>query len=193
LKDREAIRNREQANAAEIENIRKVVVKYFTRKPTRKKAPFDFTWMRRLHREMFCEVWTWAGQLRTAEVNLPVAPPQEIETRLGELAKDLALGGATPESVLSDAAHLHHRALWIHPFPNGNGRWSRMLANIWLKTRDHPLPEWPDEVTGSQSVIREEYLVAVRTADHGDIESLLDLHRRFTPLPTPKKKRRPKQ
>ena len=56
------------------------------------------------------------------------------------------------------AVHLHHRAVQIHPFLNGNGRWARLLANILLKLHKAPLTEWPEEAIGATSVIREEYL-----------------------------------
>ena len=75
---------------------------------------------------------------------------------------------------------LHHRAVGIHPFPNGNGRWARMLANIWLKRHGHAITEWPEETIGSMSVIRDEYLTAIRASDEGDEGPLWALHQRFT-------------
>ena len=69
---------------------------------------------------------------------------------------------------------LHYRAVGIHPFPNGNGRWARMLANIWLRRHGHPITEWPEETIGSVSVIRkEEHLTAIRAYDEGDEGPLL--------------------
>ena len=76
---------------------------------------------------------------------------------------------------------LHHRAVHIHPFPNGNGRWSRMLASIWLWLHDHPPTHWPEETLGVESVARSECLAAIRAADDGDYGPLIELHRRHTP------------
>ena len=81
---------------------------------------------------------------------------------------------------MEQAARLHHRAVRVHPFPNGNGRWARMLANVWLKRHDHMVTVWPEETIGSKSIIRVEYLAAVRTADEGDEGPLIELHRRYT-------------
>jgi len=78
------------------------------------------------------------------------------------------------------AAMLHHRAVHIHPFPNGNGRWSRMRANIWLKRNRRPITEWPEQVIGRESPVRGEYFQGIRAADGGDYEALLELHPRFT-------------
>lgn len=54
------------------------------------------------------------------------------------------------------------RGVAIHPFLNGNGRWARMLANIWLKRNGHPITEWPEATISFKSVIRDEYLAAIR-------------------------------
>jgi Fic family protein len=68
----------------------------------------------------------------------------------------------------------------IHPFLNGNGRWSRMLANIWLRRNRRSITEWPDQVIGRESPVRCEYLQAMRAADEGDYKLLFELYRRFT-------------
>ena len=60
-----------------------------------------------------------------------------------------------------------------------NGRWSRLLANIWLKLHKLPLTEWPEDVIGATSAIRDDYLAAIRAADTGDFAPLIEMHRRF--------------
>ena len=30
------------------------------------------------------------------------------------------------------AVRFHHAIVFIHPFPNGNGRWSRLMADIFM-------------------------------------------------------------
>lgn len=85
---------------------------------------------------------------------------------------------ASLEQWLAD--HLHHLAGQIHPFPNGNGRWSRLLANIWLKVHKWPLTDWPEDAIGATSVIRDDYLAAVRAADSGDYSPLIELHRKYS-------------
>ena len=56
---------------------------------------------------------------------------------------------------------------------------SYILANIWLKLNKQPLTEWPEEVIGETSVIRDEYLTAIHAADSGDYAPLIELHRRY--------------
>ena len=53
-----------------------------------------------------------------------------------------------------------------------------MLANIWLKLNRHPLVDWPERIIGTESDIRAAYIAAIRKADDGDLEALIDLHRR---------------
>jgi hypothetical protein len=65
---------------------------------------------------------------------------------------------------------------------NGNGRWSRMLTNVWLLERQQTVVEWPKDL-GETSPIRKEYIDALKAADHGDLEPFIALHRRFIPMP----------
>ena len=83
--------------------------------------------------------------------------------------------------LLEQAARLHHSAVVIHPFENGNGRWSRMLANIWLKQNGSNLTFWPEATVGETSVIRDEYLQALKAADRMDFGPLFALHAKYTP------------
>ena len=176
------IRNREELSVAEAENVRKAIVKYLGGPLTRRTAKFDLPWMQKLHREMFRDVWKWAGEVRTTDLNL--GPPwYQVSTQLHDLCADLAYWKTHWPDVVEQAAHLHHRAVQIHPFLNGNGRWSRLLANIWLKLHKLPVTEWPEEAIGETSVIRDDYLAAVRAADSGDYAPLIELHRLFAAKP----------
>ncbi len=173
------ISRREELNIHEARNVLKAVEKYLLGgRPTAKTAPFDFTWALRLHREMFGDVWKWAGEVRKNRTNIGVEPTQ-IEARLYDLLGRLGYWKELP--LVEQAAMLHHGAVFIHPFENGNGRWSRMLANIWT-FREGGLPVvWPDEVLGTASPIREDYLKAIKACDAGEFGPLIDLHKQYTP------------
>lgn len=82
-------------------------------------------------------------------------------------------------SHIEQAAMLHHRTVRIHPFLNGNGRWARLLTNIWLSQMRCPIIDWPEPTLGSENEIRKQYLEAMRQADSGDYAPLFDLHRQF--------------
>ena len=164
-------------NNLEAENIRKATVKYLSRKPTKSSAPFSYAWLLRLHKEMYGDVWSWAGAPRQTATNVGVPAFQIPEALQGML-----LNLAHWENSLSEtetAALLHHRAVQIHPFLNGNGRWARMLANIWLKKNGQALTFWPTDIEHATQY-RAAYLAALRAADDTDLAPLTALHRRFT-------------
>jgi Fic-DOC domain mobile mystery protein B len=171
---------RAEVNKAEARNILKATIKYLARRPTPRKAPFDYAWALRLHREMFGDVWDWGGQIRKHDLNLGL-PWQQVEAALYHLLVDLPTWAGYGVGLLEQSVRLHYRAVYIHPFENGNGRWARMLANIWLKRHGHAVTEWPEEVIGGESVERGQYLAAIRAADNGDEAPLLELSRHYTP------------
>jgi Fic-DOC domain mobile mystery protein B len=166
-------------NRAEAENIRKVVVKYLAAKPPRRSAPFTLSWVKRLHKQMFGDVWKWAGEFRQQNLNLG-CDWHQVPMQFQALLDDLTFWEGRGDALVDQALRLHHRAVRIHPFLNGNGRWARMLANVWLKRHGQPITEWPEKTIGSKSEIRDEYLAAIRAADDGDEGPLKELHLRFT-------------
>ena len=179
LKDK-SIKTREQLNIAEAENILKPFVKYLGAKPSKKLASFDLNWFKQLHEEMFDDVWEYAGQFRNEDVNIGVKW-QNILTEMYQLEGDIKYWEENDTcDVLERSVRIHFQAVRIHPFLNGNGRWSRLLGNIYLKQNDHPLVKWPEETIGiEKSVARDAYLAAVKRADTGDLSELIELHKKY--------------
>ncbi len=174
-----SIRTREQLNNAEAANILKPIVKYLGARPSKKLAPFDLNWFKQLHKEMFCDVWSFAGKFRREDLNMGIKW-QNVQTELYKLEGDIAFWVENETfETLETAVRIHFQAVYIHPFSNGNGRWSRLLGNIFLKQNDHPLVVWPEETIGTESSIRGLYLAAVKKADTGDLSDLVDLHRQY--------------
>lgn len=173
------VKTRGELNELEAANILKATLKYLGKKPTRRSARFDFSWGLKLHKEMFGDVWRWAGKMRTSDLNIGM-PWQQVEPALFELFQNLTLWEQSEVDLMDQVTWLHHRAVFIHPFKNGNGRWARMLANVWLKLHGENPTMWPEASVGTVSEIREEYLKAVRLGDEGDFELLKNLHKRYT-------------
>lgn len=171
---------RESLNQLEIENIEVVVDKYLIDPISEVDAPFTYDWMLQLHREMFCNVWNWAGAVRNYNVTIG-CDAAHVAARLWDLAECVPYFQPAPNEVIRLAAELHHRAVHIHPFPNGNGRWSRMLANVWLRLRGSPITFWPADMAAA-GANRTEYINAVVAADARNLGPLVELHRRYTPL-----------
>jgi Fic-DOC domain mobile mystery protein B len=130
-----------------------------------------------LHRRMFSDVWKWAGGRRQRETNIGVAPAS-ISVQV-ELALDDARYWHEHETFPVDerAARLHHRLVSIHPFPNGNGRCTRLLADLYLRACGEPPFTWGHATLDVSGSARLTYLAAIRAADDGDFAPLIDFAR----------------
>jgi Fic-DOC domain mobile mystery protein B len=83
-----------------------------------------------LHKRMFGHVWKWAGKYRKSNKNIGIDCFQ-IQTELHKLLGDVAFWLENKTYNLTDLAIIfHHRLVKIHLFPNGNGRHSRLCADI---------------------------------------------------------------
>jgi fido (protein-threonine AMPylation protein) len=127
---------------------------------------------------MFCDVWEWAGKPRQFDLNLGVTW-YRIPEHVLSLTRDLSFWDDSNMPLIEQTTRLHHRAVKIHPFRNGNGRWSRLLVNIRLEIHKQPLIFWPEEIIGQASRIRDSYIKALQDADRGDYEPLLALHNQY--------------
>jgi Fic-DOC domain mobile mystery protein B len=133
----------------------------------------DDAFLRELHRRMFGRTWKWAGTYRSTEKNLGVAPPRIARDvrELLENTKAQIAGKVAPFDEV--AARLHHRLVWIHPFPNGNGRHARLLTDLLLAANGAEPFTWGRSDLEHAGEARERYLAALRAADARDLAPLL--------------------
>lgn len=130
-----------------------------------------------LHRRMFGEVWKWAGQVRRSNKNLGVDWPQ-IRPAVRDLIEDARLW--RDESVFKPdelAVGFHHRLVWIHPFPNGNGRHARLMADLIVMRHGRPRFTWGRASLHQTSTLRTHYIQALQAADAGKVGLLLEFAR----------------
>ncbi len=135
---------------------------------------FTEKFIRNLHKRMFGHVWKWAGEFRRSNKNIGVDKWQ-IPIALKALCDDalfwLAHNSFPPDEM---AIRFKHRLVSIHCFPNGNGRHSRMMADIIIeKVFKRPPFRWGAGDLVHQTDTRSHYLNAVRAADRDDYEPLL--------------------
>jgi Fic-DOC domain mobile mystery protein B len=168
---------RKDVYLAEAENIRKAIMKYLTDIPTKDEAPFDLSWMLELHKEMYYDVWEWAGTVRKTELSLGVDKSQ-IFIQLKYLCDDISFWEKNKTyDVYEIAARIHYHAVRIHPFPNGNGRWSRMLANVYLIQNGLTPVKWQENELAKNNELRKYYIDCIKNADRGDFKDFLELHK----------------
>ncbi|MCW2909344.1 MAG: filamentation induced by cAMP protein Fic, partial [Actinomycetia bacterium] len=127
---------RDELNRAEAENITRAMSwLFFSRRRLQPGLVTREAWLRRLHRRMYDQVWAWAGQYRTTDRNLGVpywqvrVDMRNVEADVGEWLAD---SGAARYSNDECAIRFGYRLVVIHPFPNGNGRWSRLASDALI-------------------------------------------------------------
>lgn len=128
-----------------------------------------------LHKRLFGEVWKWAGSFRSTGKNIGIDPIY-IAVELRTLMDDARYWAehATYEPIEA-ASRLHHRLVYIHPFPNGNGRHARILADTALTDVYGVSPiNWAGGYDlQNMNERRVAYIAALRSADRGDYGPLL--------------------
>jgi Fic-DOC domain mobile mystery protein B len=131
--------------------------------------------VRTLHKRLFGDVWQWAGTFRQTEKNIGIDPLQ-ISVQLHSLLGNTRFWiDNKTYGPLETAVRFHHRLVYIHPFPNGNGRHARIAADALL-TRVCSLE--PIDWSGGydlqlMNARREQYISALKAADAGHYELLL--------------------
>ena len=169
-----SIATRAELNQLERYNINQARV-WAMRPRTLKRADLlSDGFARELHRRMFDEVWRWAGKYRVSERNLGWQWPR-IPEGVRAAMDDAAFWDQNGTYPLPDAAvRLHYKLVLIHPWPNGNGRHARLMADIWCVARGLPEPTWGAEAElMAVGGARERYLAALRAADQNDFAPLL--------------------
>ena len=133
--------------------------------------------LRTLHQRLFGETWKWAGSYRTTLKNIGCEAWQ-IPGLLKCLQDDVKIWiehqGYSPGEI---AARFHHRLVWIHPFPNGNGRFARLATDLLCGQQGWPLSSWGSADLGKAGEARAAYISALRTADNHDFTPLISFIR----------------
>lgn len=130
-------------------------------------------YVRKLHLKMFGQTWKWAGQYRTTEKNIGI-PFYEIRERLAALFGDVRYWIENGTFLADEIAiRFHHRLVAIHPFPNGNGRHARLIADVMVMKLGCPVFTWGSTDLVKQGEARARYLNVIKAADNGDIQPLL--------------------
>jgi Fic-DOC domain mobile mystery protein B len=129
--------------------------------------------VKQIHVKMFNKTWRWAGQFRKTNKNIGVDWPL-VSVELKILLDDVqyqAENNIYPKDEL--AARFHHRLVAIHPFPNGNGRHARMMADIMLIALGCSRFSWGSNSLAESSPVRKLYIEALREADRMNYEKLI--------------------
>jgi Fic-DOC domain mobile mystery protein B len=164
------ITTREQLNELEAKNILEAISWVFERRRDVTSEAF----LLGLHRRMLDKVWRWAGKYRTTERNLG-ALPHRIKVDLHALLDNMRYWiehKTFPPDEL--AVRFHHGLVVIHPFANGNGRWSRLAADVLIVQLGGERFSWGSGADLQRAgADRDRYIAALREADAHSFEQLV--------------------
>ena len=140
-----------------------------------RKEILDEGFLRRLHQQMFGETWRWAGSFRKSDKNIGVDWLQigvELKKLLDDVRYQVANGSLPPDEI---AVRFHHRLVAIRPFPNGNGRHARLMADLLVERLGRPRFTWGSASLTDTNETRQRYIAALQAADARDIAPCLPL------------------
>lgn len=171
------ITHRSDLNEAEQDNIVKGAA--WARRGRRQKPDAILTadFAQEMHKRMFGDVWSWAGKYRTTARNIGIDAcriPMDVLAMFDDVRYWVEHRTYEPEEL---AIRLHHRLVSIHPFPNGNGRHARLMADLLVERLGSQSFTWGGANLANIGELRSRYIAALRAADNHDIGPLLEFAR----------------
>ena len=171
------ITHRRDLNEAEQENIVKGAAWARRSRSRKPDGLLTVAFAQSLHKRMFGEVWKWAGAYRQTAKNIGIEAhrvPAEMPMLFDDIRYWLENATYPPDEI---AVRLHHRLAAIHPFPNGNGRHARLMADLLVERLGGKAFTWGGGSLADIGELRARYIAALRAADDHDIAPLLTFAR----------------
>ncbi len=140
----------------------------------KKENIFTEEFVRQLHKKMYGNVWKWAGEFRKTEKSIGI-DPVKIGIALKQLNDDVLFW--IDKKIYSEeeiAIRYKHSIVKIYCFANGNGRHSRLMADIIVnKIYSKPVFNWGKTSLSNSIEQRSRYIKALKEADNGNIQMLI--------------------
>lgn len=160
---------RRELNEAEQVNIA-AAAKWLS---SRRRNVLDERFLRELHKRMFGQVWRWAGRYRTTPRNIGVDAyriAMDVAQTIDDARFWVANNTFPPDEI---AVRFSHRLVAVPPFPNGNGRFSRMVGDLLAVQLGRSRFSWGRQSLVDANVTRADYVASLRAADAHDIAPLI--------------------
>ena len=141
----------------------------------KKRDLLEEGFIRDLHRQMLGRTWQWAGTFRKSDKNIGVTWTQ-VAVKLRDLLSDTTHRIAHQVFEADETVvRFHHQLVWIHAFPNGNGRHARLMEDLLALRLGRPRLTWGggEATLTAMGTIRDQYLSALRAADQGQFKALM--------------------
>ena len=141
------------------------------------EALLSENFIRDLHKHMFADVWKWAGSYRKSCKIIGI-DAYLSHSEISNLLENVRFWCDQKTYALDEiAVRLHHRLVFIHPFPNGNGRHARLMADLLLERSGHHPFSWGEHAFTDDADLRRRYIEALKNADAHNIQTLLSFAR----------------
>lgn len=174
----EHITTQQQLNEWEQMNILEAE-KWMSRKKFRMDEISNTIFIKKLHHRMFGKTWKWSGEFRRSNKNIGIdwlSIPVELKLLLDDFQFQLTHQTYPTDEI---AVRFHHRLVAIHPFANGNGRHARLMTDIFLLSQKLKRFSWGmAEQLVKPTIVRQQYITALRAADERDYTLLMDFVRK---------------
>jgi Fic-DOC domain mobile mystery protein B len=154
-------------------NIQKAI-EWSLKKRWRAEKIVKEEFIKQLHQQMYGDVWAWAGQFRVTNKNIGI-DHYRIGTELKILTDDTLYWIKHYTYPANEIAiRFKHRLVSIHCFPNGNGRHSRLIADIIIShIFNNDIYSWGNSKLIKGDDLRKSYITALKKADYGEINDLI--------------------
>lgn len=174
-----SITTRGELDEVEQRNIEEAILWTIRR---RKKFTFEeilsVAFVKEVHVKMLGDVWAWAGSFRKTNKNIGVDKhliPTDLKMLLDDCKFWIENKTFSEDEI---ALRFKHRIVSIHCFSNGNGRHSRLMADIMIeKIFGRPVFTWGGKDLIRRSEFRTLYLEALRAADKINYDLLIQFAR----------------
>ena len=173
-----AITTRTELDELEQLNIEKAI-EWILKKRLKQEKILSEEFIKLLHTKMFGDVWEWAGSFRKSDKNIGVnwtMIGMQLRMLLDDTKYWIENKTFSPDKI---AIRFKHRLVSIHCFPNGNGRHSRIMADIIIESIfGLNIFTWNNSNLINANNTRSEYIDSIKKADEGIIEPLLKFARK---------------
>ena len=161
-----ALGSQGELNEFEFLNISEALL-WSQRQRKAKSQLLSIAMLKEIHLRMFNRTWRWAGKFRKTQKSIGVEAFR-ISSEITNLVEDVKVWiefkSFSSEEIV---ARFHHRLVWIHPFSNGNGRHSRLCADLLCDQNKWPRSVWSADQQISPVELRKIYIHALQQADRG--------------------------
>ncbi len=144
----------------------------------KQKEIISVLFFQKLHERMFDQTWKWAGKFRISAKSIGIdwyLISSELKKLCDDVNHQLEYETFSKDEI---AIRFHHRLVWVHPFPNGNGRHARLMADLLIMQQGLSRFSWGmHRDLYASSATRRQYIEALQCADRGNYSKLITFAR----------------